>query len=79
MLVQSIHVTFAAEHAEQAESFLRELRDESRKEDGVISFDVGRSNDKANGTLSTARDPWRSTDREATLCRDRLSNILTLR
>lgn len=48
MLVQSIHFTFAPEDADKAESLLRELRDESRKEDGVIGFDVGRSREKSN-------------------------------
>jgi quinol monooxygenase YgiN len=48
MLIQSIHFTFAPEDADKAEGFLRELRDESRKEDGVISFDIGRSKDKPN-------------------------------
>ena len=43
MLIQSIHFTFAPEDADKAEGFLRELRDESRKEDGVITFDIGRS------------------------------------
>jgi quinol monooxygenase YgiN len=46
MLIQSIHFTFAPEDADKAERFLRELRDESRKEDGVIGFDVGRSKEK---------------------------------
>lgn len=48
MLIQSIHFTFASEDADKAEGFLRELRDETRKEDGVISFDVGRSKEKPN-------------------------------
>jgi quinol monooxygenase YgiN len=48
MLVQSIHFTFAPEDADKAEGLLRELRDESRKEGGVIGFDVGRSKDKPN-------------------------------
>ncbi len=48
MLIQSIHFTFAPEDADKAEGFLRELRDESRKEDGVIGFDVGRSEEKPN-------------------------------
>jgi autoinducer 2-degrading protein len=48
MLIQSIHFTFAPEDADKAESFLRELRDESRKEAGVISFDIGRSKEKPN-------------------------------
>ena len=48
MLIQSIHFTFAPEDADKVEGFLRELRDESRKEDGVIRFDVGRSKEKPN-------------------------------
>jgi quinol monooxygenase YgiN len=48
MLVVSIHFTFAPEDADKAEAFLRELRDASRKEDGVIGFDVGRSEEKPN-------------------------------
>jgi quinol monooxygenase YgiN len=48
MLIQSIHFTFAPEDADKAEGLLRELRDESRKEDGVISFDIGRSEEKPN-------------------------------
>lgn len=43
MLIQSIHYVFAPEHANQAEEMLRELRDASRREEGVIAFDVGRS------------------------------------
>jgi quinol monooxygenase YgiN len=48
VLIQSIHFTFAPEDADKAEGLLRELRDESRKEDGVIGFDVGRSEEKPN-------------------------------
>jgi quinol monooxygenase YgiN len=48
MLIQSIHFTFAAEDADKAEGLLRELRYESRKEDGVISFNIGRSKEKPN-------------------------------
>jgi len=48
MLIQSIHFTFAPEDADKAERFLRELRDESLKEDGVISFGIGRSKEKPN-------------------------------
>jgi quinol monooxygenase YgiN len=48
MLIQSIHFVFAPEDADKAERLLRELRNESRKEDGVISFDVGRSKEKPN-------------------------------
>jgi autoinducer 2-degrading protein len=48
MVIQSIHFTFAPEDADKAEGFLRELRNESRKEDGVISFDIGRSEENPN-------------------------------
>lgn len=48
MLIQSIHFTFAPEDADKAEDLLRELRDESRKEAGVIGFDVCRSEEKPN-------------------------------
>jgi quinol monooxygenase YgiN len=46
MLIQSVHFTFAPENAVTAEAMLRELRDASRKEEGVIGFDVARSRDK---------------------------------
>ena len=48
MLIQSIHFTFAPEDADNAEAILRELRDASRKEEGVITFDVARSREKPN-------------------------------
>lgn len=48
MLIQSIHFTFAPEDADKAEAILRELRDESTKEDGVVRFDIGRSKEKPN-------------------------------
>lgn len=48
MLIQSIHYTFAPEDADKAEAILRELRDASRKEEGVITFDVGRSLERPN-------------------------------
>jgi quinol monooxygenase YgiN len=48
MLIQSIHYVFAPEDADKAEAILRELRDVSRKEDGVITFEVGRSQEKPN-------------------------------
>ncbi|MDB5092985.1 MAG: autoinducer-2 modifying protein LsrG [Candidatus Eremiobacteraeota bacterium] len=48
MLIQSIHFTFAPGDADEAESILRELRDASRKEEGVITFDVARSREKPN-------------------------------
>jgi len=48
MLIQSIHFTFAPEDADKVETMLRELRDASRKEEGVIGFDVPRSREKPN-------------------------------
>jgi quinol monooxygenase YgiN len=46
MLIQSIHFEFAPEDADRAEAMLRELREASREEEGVIGFDIARSRDK---------------------------------
>lgn len=48
MIVSSIHFTFDPKDTGIAEESLRELRDASRKEAGVIQFDVGRSSDNPN-------------------------------
>jgi quinol monooxygenase YgiN len=48
MIINSIHITFSAKDAAVAESLLRELRDQSRREAGVIQYDVGRSIEKPN-------------------------------
>jgi quinol monooxygenase YgiN len=48
MLIQSIHYTFAPQDAEKVETIFRELRDASRNEEGVISFDVVRSAEQPN-------------------------------
>jgi quinol monooxygenase YgiN len=48
MVVNSVHYTFAAADADKAEAIFRELRDASRKEEGVISFDVGRGQEDSN-------------------------------
>lgn len=48
MLIQSIHFTFAPEDAGKAEAILRELRDASRKEEGVVGFEVARHLEKPN-------------------------------
>src|SRR5258706_8053482 len=48
MIIASIHFTFASKDADKAESLLRELRDASVKEPGVIQFEVGRSSDEPN-------------------------------
>ena len=46
--IHSIHFTFAPKDADRVEALFRELRDASRKEAGVIQFDVGRSREKPN-------------------------------
>lgn len=48
MLIQSVHYTFASENGDKAEAILRELRDASRAEPGVITFEIARSADKPN-------------------------------
>jgi quinol monooxygenase YgiN len=48
MIINSIHFTFSPKDAGVAESLLRELRDASRKEEGVIQYEVGRSREKPN-------------------------------
>ena len=48
MIIISIQFTFASKDADIAESLLRELRDASIKEPGVIQFEVGRSHEKPN-------------------------------
>ena len=46
MLVQSVRLSFTPENSERAEAILRELRDASRKESGVIRFEVARVREK---------------------------------
>lgn len=48
MIITSIIFTFAPQDADKAETILRELRDASVKEPGVVRFEVGRSQDKPN-------------------------------
>ncbi len=48
MIVSSIHFTFAAQDADKAEAMLRELREASRQEEGVIHFEVARGVEKRN-------------------------------
>jgi quinol monooxygenase YgiN len=48
MLIQSVHYTFPPEHADEAETLLRELRDRSRCEEGVLAFDVARGLERPN-------------------------------
>ena len=47
-IIASIQFIFAAEDSDKAGSILRELRDASTKEPGVIQFQVGRSSEKPN-------------------------------
>ena len=48
MVITSIQYTFTSKDADTAESLLRELRDASVKEPGVIQFEVGRSSGDHN-------------------------------
>lgn len=48
MLVQAVRFAFAPEDGDKVEAMLRELRDASRAEAGIIAFDVGRSQEKPN-------------------------------
>ncbi len=48
MVVQSVHYTFAPEDADKAEALFSELREASRKEEGVITFDIARSQEPEN-------------------------------
>ena len=45
MIISAIQFTFEPADADKAESLLREIRDASIKEPGVVRFDVGRSSD----------------------------------
>jgi quinol monooxygenase YgiN len=47
-LIQSVRYTFAPEDADRAVAILRELRDLSRREPGIVNFDVARSKDRPN-------------------------------
>jgi len=46
VLIQFVRFTFALEDADKAEAMFRELRDASRKEAGVLGFDVARGRDE---------------------------------
>ena len=48
MIITSIIFTFASNDADKAEDILRELRDASIKEPGVVRFEVGRSPERPN-------------------------------
>ncbi|HTA38786.1 MAG TPA: putative quinol monooxygenase [Candidatus Acidoferrales bacterium] len=47
-IVQSIRFTYAPENAEKVEPMFRELQEASRKEPGVVAFDVARGRNDAN-------------------------------
>jgi quinol monooxygenase YgiN len=44
VIINAVIYTFAPEDADKAAAILRELRELSRKEPGVVGFDVARSN-----------------------------------
>lgn len=48
MIIQSVHYTVAPEDADKAAAILRELREASRTEAGVITFEIARGTDKPN-------------------------------
>jgi quinol monooxygenase YgiN len=48
MIIQSVHYTVAPEDADKAEAILRELRDVSRAEPGVVTFEIARGADRPN-------------------------------
>ncbi|HTZ53912.1 MAG TPA: putative quinol monooxygenase [Candidatus Acidoferrum sp.] len=48
MIIQSVHYTVAPEDAEQAAAILRQVRDASRTEPGVIAFEVARGTENPN-------------------------------
>lgn len=58
MIVQSVHYAFALEDGDKAAAMLRDLRDASRKEPGVITFDVvrGRENPATFALVEEYRD-----------------------
>jgi quinol monooxygenase YgiN len=48
MIISAIVFTFATQDSNKAEVILRELRDASVKEPGIVRFEVGRSEEKPN-------------------------------
>jgi (4S)-4-hydroxy-5-phosphonooxypentane-2,3-dione isomerase len=48
VIIQSVHYTFAPQDAEKALEILRELREASRAEPGVITFEIARGTDTPN-------------------------------
>jgi (4S)-4-hydroxy-5-phosphonooxypentane-2,3-dione isomerase len=48
VIIQSVHYTFKPEDADQAEAILQQLRDASRQEPGVVTFEVARSQTDPN-------------------------------
>jgi (4S)-4-hydroxy-5-phosphonooxypentane-2,3-dione isomerase len=57
MIVQSVHYAFAPEDGDKVAAMLRELRDASRREPGVMTFDVVRGQD--NPTLFALYEEYR--------------------
>jgi quinol monooxygenase YgiN len=48
MIITSIQFTFSPQDTEKAKTLLREIRDASVKEPGVILFEVGQSSEEPN-------------------------------
>lgn len=48
MIIQSVHYAFAAEDADNVEAMLRELREASRNEEGVLRFEAARGLEEPN-------------------------------
>jgi quinol monooxygenase YgiN len=48
MLIQSIHYTFGTADGDRAAALLVELQDLSRREHGVLAFEVARGSDRPN-------------------------------
>jgi len=46
MLIQSIHYTVADEDGDRAAELFTELQELSRREPGIIAFDIGRSKER---------------------------------
>jgi quinol monooxygenase YgiN len=75
MVVSSIHYTFTAEDADKAASIFGELRDASRREKGVISFEVGRGQEDPN-VFALWEEYWDEAAREAHLASDHFTRLV---
>ena len=48
MIITSIQYTFSKKDVDTVKALMRELREESRKESGVVQFEVGQSDEHPN-------------------------------